>query len=374
MAASRYFTVRMPPVAAASAAMNRSAAGWSCRKLVCEISSLERVTEIGDLDTRNLGMRRIAIEQHHGRDAQLGVGERLQSERRRRQLRLRRGRVLDDRQRLAVRPHPSVVVDRDRLVRHVAVDRAERPRCGGLAAARRADEHHHLTVRRRDARGVQHPCAPARGLDRRERHLLREAGEHVRALGSVRRDRLDRLGRGIRQGVRPRGPDRRLIALVERGQIDRDARADGVDEESSCHNGSLRGTCRRPMTTAIRAAHVNPSWQDYPFAPPQGSLGRSAPGPGGAVHGWDSSFAVPEIAGITDDSPTLGRSLSSPPSPNHPRERTLRSVQGSGVIIHEWVERWGGAERVLDAMTDAFPDADVRVLWNDTPELRRSRQ
>ena len=40
-----------------------------------------------------------------------------------------------------------------------------------------------------------------------------------------------------------------------------------------------------------------------------------------------------------------------------------------GVIVHEWVERWGGAERVLDAMMDAFPEADVRVLWNDTPVL-----
>lgn len=42
---------------------------------------------------------------------------------------------------------------------------------------------------------------------------------------------------------------------------------------------------------------------------------------------------------------------------------------GSGVIIHEWVERWGGAERVLDAMTQALPDADVKVLWSDAPEL-----
>jgi len=42
---------------------------------------------------------------------------------------------------------------------------------------------------------------------------------------------------------------------------------------------------------------------------------------------------------------------------------------GSGVIIHEWVERWGGAERVLEAMTQAFPQADVRVLWSDAPEL-----
>ena len=39
------------------------------------------------------------------------------------------------------------------------------------------------------------------------------------------------------------------------------------------------------------------------------------------------------------------------------------------MIIHEWVERWGGAERVLEAMTQAFPQADVRVLWSDAPEL-----
>ena len=42
---------------------------------------------------------------------------------------------------------------------------------------------------------------------------------------------------------------------------------------------------------------------------------------------------------------------------------------GSGVIIHEWAERWGGAERVLEAMTPALPDADVKVLWSDAPVL-----
>ncbi len=42
---------------------------------------------------------------------------------------------------------------------------------------------------------------------------------------------------------------------------------------------------------------------------------------------------------------------------------------GSGVIVHEWVERRGGAERVLEAMTQAFPDADVRVLWSDSPTM-----
>jgi len=39
------------------------------------------------------------------------------------------------------------------------------------------------------------------------------------------------------------------------------------------------------------------------------------------------------------------------------------------VIVHEWVERWGGAERVLEAMSEAFPSAEVRVLWNDAPDL-----
>ena len=245
MAASRYFTVRMPPVAAASAAMNRSAAGWSCRKLVCETNS-------SSASPRSVTSTAGASGCDGSRSSSTTAATRSSASGSGCSPRADGGswvfgaaRVFDDRQRLAVRPHPPVVVDRDRLIRHVAVDRAERPRCGGLAAARRADQHHHLTVRRRDAGGVQHPRPPARGLDRRERHLLREAREHVHALGSVRRHRLDRLGRGIRQRIRPRSPHGRLIVLVERGQIDRDARADGVDEESSGHIGSLRGTCCR---------------------------------------------------------------------------------------------------------------------------------
>ncbi len=38
-----------------------------------------------------------------------------------------------------------------------------------------------------------------------------------------------------------------------------------------------------------------------------------------------------------------------------------------GLILHEWLERHGGAERVVDAMMRAFPDADLQVLWNDDP-------
>ncbi|MCT9625600.1 glycosyltransferase [Pseudarthrobacter equi] len=40
----------------------------------------------------------------------------------------------------------------------------------------------------------------------------------------------------------------------------------------------------------------------------------------------------------------------------------------TGLIVHEWIERAGGAEKVLDAMVDAFPDAPIRCLWNDAPE------
>nr|WP_287015345.1 glycosyltransferase [Gordonia sp. (in: high G+C Gram-positive bacteria)] len=39
----------------------------------------------------------------------------------------------------------------------------------------------------------------------------------------------------------------------------------------------------------------------------------------------------------------------------------------SGLIVHEWVEQHGGAERVLDGLVAAFPDAEILCLWNDSP-------
>ena len=36
--------------------------------------------------------------------------------------------------------------------------------------------------------------------------------------------------------------------------------------------------------------------------------------------------------------------------------------------MHEWIEKQGGAERVLDNMVEEFPDADIACLWNDAPE------
>ena len=37
----------------------------------------------------------------------------------------------------------------------------------------------------------------------------------------------------------------------------------------------------------------------------------------------------------------------------------------SGILIHEWIEQTGGAEKVFDAFVDAFPSADLLCLWND---------
>lgn len=36
-----------------------------------------------------------------------------------------------------------------------------------------------------------------------------------------------------------------------------------------------------------------------------------------------------------------------------------------GLLIHEWISRSGGSEKVLDAMAAAFPSADIFCLWND---------
>ena len=38
----------------------------------------------------------------------------------------------------------------------------------------------------------------------------------------------------------------------------------------------------------------------------------------------------------------------------------------AGVLVHEWIAQAGGSENVLQAMSEAFPDAEVRCLWNDS--------
>ena len=46
-------------------------------------------------------------------------------------------------------------------------------------------------------------------------------------------------------------------------------------------------------------------------------------------------------------------------------------MTAKGLIVHEWIERIGGAERVVDAFAALRPEADLFCLWNDHPERYR---
>ncbi|SMQ58500.1 Glycosyltransferase involved in cell wall bisynthesis [Agreia sp. VKM Ac-1783] len=40
----------------------------------------------------------------------------------------------------------------------------------------------------------------------------------------------------------------------------------------------------------------------------------------------------------------------------------------TGVIVHEWLEPHGGAEKVVEELAAIFPDAPIKALWNAAPE------
>lgn len=40
----------------------------------------------------------------------------------------------------------------------------------------------------------------------------------------------------------------------------------------------------------------------------------------------------------------------------------------SGLIVHEWLEQRGGAEKVVDEFMSTFPGAELLVLWNDATD------
>ena len=46
----------------------------------------------------------------------------------------------------------------------------------------------------------------------------------------------------------------------------------------------------------------------------------------------------------------------------------------TGLLVSEWIEPTGGAERVLDRLAGLFPDADMLCLWNDAPERYTDRR
>lgn len=39
-----------------------------------------------------------------------------------------------------------------------------------------------------------------------------------------------------------------------------------------------------------------------------------------------------------------------------------------GLIVHEWVEKSGGSEKVVEELLAEFPQADLQVLWSDAPD------
>ncbi|QSE87076.1 glycosyltransferase [Rhodococcus koreensis] len=45
----------------------------------------------------------------------------------------------------------------------------------------------------------------------------------------------------------------------------------------------------------------------------------------------------------------------------------------SGVLVHEWIEKAGGAEKVVDCLSEMMPSADIVCLWNDAPDRYGSR-
>jgi glycosyltransferase involved in cell wall biosynthesis len=49
-------------------------------------------------------------------------------------------------------------------------------------------------------------------------------------------------------------------------------------------------------------------------------------------------------------------------------------VTGRGLLVHEWIERRGGAERVLDAFAGANPGVDIACLWDDAPGRYRGHR
>ena len=46
----------------------------------------------------------------------------------------------------------------------------------------------------------------------------------------------------------------------------------------------------------------------------------------------------------------------------------------TGLLVSEWIEPTGGAERVLDRLAGLFPDADMLCLWNDAPARYPGRE
>lgn len=50
-----------------------------------------------------------------------------------------------------------------------------------------------------------------------------------------------------------------------------------------------------------------------------------------------------------------------------PANPVVGSAPGDGVLVHEWIEESGGAEKVLDAFAELFPGLPIFCSWDDAP-------
>lgn len=79
-------------------------------------------------------------------------------------------------------------------------------------------------------------------------------------------------------------------------------------------------------------------------------------------------LAPVRVSMVFSENPTRCRGI---PAANRLSMLTFETNTGaavvSDVLVHDWIEKNGGAEKVLDSLVGAFPDADVLTLWNDAP-------
>jgi glycosyltransferase involved in cell wall biosynthesis len=48
-------------------------------------------------------------------------------------------------------------------------------------------------------------------------------------------------------------------------------------------------------------------------------------------------------------------------------KRKAIKTLSDGIIVHEWLEQFGGAEKVIDRLAQLYADAPIYALWNDAP-------
>ena len=97
---------------------------------------------------------------------------------------------------------------------------------------------------------------------------------------------------------------------------------------------------------------------DLPTAAPglHASPVRDGPPGCGGLPAWARPFTIGSRRMVVD---TQTRPFAPAPAP-------AGELPGRGVLVHEWLARTGGSERVFDHIVADFPGADVLSLWDDS--------